>query len=42
MYKNSNQQKFRSTKIQICKNSDIYKNSDVQKFRFTKIQMTLS
>lgn len=47
MYKNSNQQKFRSTKIQICKNSDIqkfrctkiqvYKNSDIQKFRFTKI-----
>lgn len=46
MYKNSNQQKFRSTKIQICKNSDIqkfrctkiqvYKNSDIQKFRFAK------
>lgn len=33
MYKNSNQQKFRSTKIQICKNSDI------QKFRCTKIQI---
>lgn len=33
MYKNSNQQKFRSTKIQICKNSDI------QKFRCTKIQV---
>lgn len=33
MYKNSNQQKFRSTKIQICKNSDI------QKFRYTKIQI---
>lgn len=38
MYKNSNQQKFRSTKIQICKNSDI-QNSDVQKFRYTKIQI---
>lgn len=33
MYKNSNQQKFRSTKIQICENSDI------QKFRCTKIQI---
>lgn len=33
MYKNSNQQKFRSTKIQICKNSGI------QKFRLTKIQI---
>lgn len=33
MYKNSNQQKFRSTKIQNCKNSDI------QKFRCTKIQI---
>lgn len=33
MYKNSNQQKFRSAKIQI------YKNSDVQKFRYTKIQI---
>lgn len=33
MYKNSNQQKFRSTKIQICKNSDI------QKCRYTKIQV---
>lgn len=49
MYKNSNQQKFRSTKIQICKNSDIqkfrctkiqvYKNSGIQKFRYTKIQI---
>lgn len=44
MYKNSNQQKFRSTKIQICKKFrytkiQMYKNSGIQKFRYTKIQI---
>lgn len=39
MYKNSNQQKFWSTKIQICKNSDIQKFRGIQKFRYTKIQI---
>lgn len=44
MYKNSNQQKFRSTKIQDiqkfrCTKIQVYKNSGMQKFRYTKIQI---